>query len=336
MDERFSALEAWLRRQPGLPPFSLVPASGDASFRRYFRVVGENSSSIAMDAPPPNEDCRPFVRMSGILRGLGLNAPEVRAADLDRGFLLLDDLGDRHYLDALDEGSVERLYGDALAALVVIQACGPRAGLPPYDRPLLLREMGLFSEWLLRGLLGLELTATEQALLDQVFTLLADSALEQPQVCVHRDYHSRNLLVTAAPSPGILDFQDALVGPLTYDLVSLLRDCYVAWPREQVRDWALGYRELALQSGVAPVLDEAQFLRWFDLMGVQRHLKASGIFARLQLRDGKSGYLADIPRTLGYVTALGPEYPELRGLVGVIEERVIPGLKRLGVRTETG
>ena len=236
----------------------------------------------------------------------------------------------------MDEGSVERLYGDALAALVVIQACGPRAGLPPYDRPLLLREMGLFSEWLLRGLLGLELTATEQALLDQVFTLLADSALEQPQVCVHRDYHSRNLLVTAAPSPGILDFQDALVGPLTYDLVSLLRDCYVAWPREQVRDWALGYRELALQSGVAPVLDEAQFLRWFDLMGVQRHLKASGIFARLQLRDGKSGYLADIPRTLGYVTAFGPEYPELRGLVGVIEERVIPGLKRLGVRTETG
>jgi aminoglycoside/choline kinase family phosphotransferase len=154
-------------------------------------------------------------------------------------------------------------------------------------------------------------------------------------VCVHRDYHARNLLVTAAPSPGILDFQDALVGPLTYDLVSLLRDCYIAWPRERVRDWALGYRELALQSGVTPTLGEAQFLRWFDLMGVQRHLKASGIFARLQLRDGKSGYLADIPRTLGYVAALGGEYPELRGLCGLIEERVMPGLERLGVRTET-
>ena len=159
MDERLSALEAWLRRQPGLPPFSLAPASGDASFRRYFRVAGQDGSFIAMDAPPPNEDCRPFVRMSGILRGLGLNAPGVRAADLARGFLLLDDLGDRHYLDALDEDSAERLYGDALAALVVIQACGPRAGLPPYDRPLLLREMELFPEWLLQGLLGLELTA---------------------------------------------------------------------------------------------------------------------------------------------------------------------------------
>ena len=148
---------------------------------------------------------------------------------------------------------------------------------------------------------------------------------------MHRDYHARNLLVTAAPSPGILDFQDALVGPVTYDLVSLLRDCYVAWPRDRVRDWALGYRELALQSGVAPSLDEAQFLRWFDLMGVQRHLKASGIFARLQLRDGKPGYLADIPRTLGYVVDLAPDYPELRGLAGLIQERVTPGLGRLGV-----
>jgi aminoglycoside/choline kinase family phosphotransferase len=334
MDERLFALDDWLRRQPGLPPFSMVPASGDASFRRYFRVVRADGSCIAMDAPPPNEDCRPFVRMSRILRELGLNAPEVRAADLDRGFLLLDDLGDRHYLDALDEDSVERLYGDALAALVVIQSCGPRAGLPPYDRSLLLREMGLFPQWLLRGLLDLELSAAEQAMLERAFTLLANSALEQPRVCVHRDYHARNLLVTAAPSPGILDFQDALVGPVTYDLVSLLRDCYVAWPSDRVRNWALGYRELALQSGVASAPDEDQFLRWFDLMGVQRHLKASGIFARLQLRDGKSGYLADIPRTLGYVVELAPEYPELRGLVELIGERVLPGLERMGVRGE--
>lgn len=331
MDERLSALDAWLRAQPGLGSFTRTAASGDASFRRYFRISGERGSFIAMDAPPPNENCGPFVRMSRVLREMGLNAPEVLAADLEQGFLLLGDLGQCHYLDVLDADSVDRLYGDALGALVVIQACGPRVGLPPYDRPLLLREMSLFPEWLLEGLLGLALSERERSQLEQVFSLLADSALEQPRVCVHRDYHSRNLLVTPAPSPGILDFQDALVGPLTYDLVSLLRDCYVAWPRDQVRAWALGYRELALQSGVAPELDEARFLRWFDLMGAQRHLKASGIFARLQLRDGKSGYLADIPRTLGYVRDLAPDYPELCGLGELIANRVFPALAEVGV-----
>lgn len=331
MDARLSALDRWLQEQPGLAPFSLTPASGDASFRRYFRVTANGSSYIAMDAPPPNENCRPFVRMARSLREIGLNAPEVLASDLERGFLLLGDLGQRHYLELLNSDTVDRLYGDALGALVVIQACGPREDLPPYDRPLLLREMGLFPEWLLEGLLDIRLGDDERTQLAATFERLAESALEQPRVCVHRDFHSRNLLVTNRQNPGILDFQDALLGPITYDLVSLLRDCYLAWPRERVRDWALGYRELALQSGVVPTLDEARFLRWFDLMGAQRHLKAAGIFARLQLRDGKPGYLPDIPRTLGYVAELAPDYPELAWLGELIGERVLPGLHDLGI-----
>ena len=326
MDERKQALTAWLTRQPGLAPFSLELASGDASFRRYFRIETPVGSFVAMDAPPENEHCAPFVKIAGALADLGLNVPRVYAEDLDRGWLLLSDLGSRHYLEELNQSTVDRLYGDALSALVVIQACGPREGLPPYDRALLLREMGLFREWLLLRQLSLALSPEDEAMLDRTFSLLADSALAQPRVCVHRDYHSRNLLVTDSPSPGILDFQDALVGPVTYDPVSLLRDCYVAWPRERVAEWALGYLELAIQSGVLERVTERVYMRWFDLMGVQRHLKASGIFARLNLRDRKPGYLADIPRTLGYIVELAPDYPELAEIGALIGERVLPAL----------
>jgi aminoglycoside/choline kinase family phosphotransferase len=326
MDEREQALKSWLSRQPGLETFSLEPASGDASFRRYFRVKVPGGSYIAMDAPPENESCGPYVRIADAFAELGLNVPRIYAQDLEQGWLLLSDLGTRHYLEALNQSTVERLYGDALGALAVIQACGPREGLPPYDRQLLLREMGLFSEWLLLRQLSLTLSAEQAQMLDRVFALLADSALEQPRVCVHRDYHSRNLLVTGSPNPGILDFQDALLGPVTYDLVSLLRDCYLAWPRERVMEWVLGYLELAVQSGVLEPVPEGVFVRWFDLMGVQRHLKASGIFARLNLRDHKPGYLADIPRTLGYIVELGPDYPELADLEELIRERVLPSL----------
>jgi hypothetical protein len=302
----------------------MEPASADASFRRYFRVRANGKTLIAMDAPPANEDCRPFVTIARTFAALGLHVPKVIADDLERGFLLLEDLGSELYLDVLSPGNAQRLYGDALGALAIIQACGPREGLPDYDHALLMRELGLFREWLLERQLGMSLSAADEEMLGATCEFLARSALEQPRVCVHRDYHSRNLLVTDSPSPGILDFQDAVVGPVTYDLVSLLRDCYIAWPRNQVEDWARGYYELAVQSGVLRVEHESPFLRWFDLMGVQRHLKASGIFARLNQRDGKPAYLRDIPRTLNYIVQVADGYPELASLGRMIENDALP------------
>jgi N-acetylmuramate 1-kinase len=327
MPLREMLLRSWLAEVAGLDGFTMELASGDASFRRYFRLtLHDGGTRIAMDAPPEREDCRPFVTVAGHLGGLGLNVPVVHQADLDQGFLLLSDLGSEHYLDQLNQGQTGRLYADALSALLVMQACGNTDWLPPYSRELLLREMNLFREWLLGRHLQLTLDQDDQQMLDALFEQLVANALEQPQVFVHRDYHSRNLLVTPAPNPGIIDFQDAVSGPVTYDLVSLLKDCYVSWPREQVREWVLGYYELALQSGVLRKEHEGAFLRWFDLMGVQRHLKAAGIFARLNIRDGKPGYLQDIPRTLGYIVDLVPEYPELSPLAELISERVLPAL----------
>ncbi len=327
MPQREKLLKEWLDVAVGQVEFSLEPASGDASFRRYFRAtLPDGTTRVVMDAPPENEDCRPFIDVAGHLGGLGLNVPVVYASDLDQGFLLLSDLGSKLYLDLLSQGESKRLYADALSALLVIQACGRRDDLPEYSRELLLKEMGLFREWLLGRHLELSIAESEQQMLDGMFELLVDNALQQPQVFVHRDYHSRNLLVTPAPNPGILDFQDAVIGPVTYDLVSLLKDCYINWPREQVREWVFGYYELALQSGVLRSEHEDAFLRWFDLMGVQRHLKAAGIFARLNIRDGKPGYLQDIPRTLGYIVELMPEYPELVPLAALIRARVLPAL----------
>jgi aminoglycoside/choline kinase family phosphotransferase len=327
MPERIALLKKWLAEAAELRDIELYPASGDASFRRYFRMELEDGSTrIAMDAPPDQEDCRPFVKIATALEALGLRVPHIYAQDLELGYLLLSDLGTELYLDLLNVDTADRLYGDALSALAVIQARGPRQGLPLYDRKLLLQEMELFREWLVGRQLGLDLSGDEQQMLDALFGFLADNALQQPQVCVHRDYHSRNLMRTSAPTPGILDFQDAVVGPVTYDLVSLLRDCYIRWPREQVEEWAMNYYLLALQSGVLRNEHEGAFLRWFDLMGVQRHLKAAGIFARLNQRDGKPGYLQDIPRTLGYIVELAPDYPELAGLGALIEQRVLPGL----------
>lgn len=288
-----------------------------------------------MDAPPENEDCRPFVDIARALFDIGLHVPKIIEEDLEQGFLLLDDLGDRLYLDELNEDTVERLYGDAIGALVTLQACGPEHHeLPPYDEDLLMQEMELFREWFLNRHLELELNHEINQMLDQTFKILADNALQQPRVCVHRDYHSRNLMVTDAHNPGILDFQDAVVGPVTYDLVSLLRDCYIAWPREQVEDWALGFHELAMQSGILNRElhdDEIQFLRWFDLMGVQRHLKAIGIFARLNHRDGKSGYLQDIPRTMHYVEEVSGRYEEFGQLHEFIRSEVKPAMARAGM-----
>ena len=327
MGERRASLQSWAEEQLGWPNVELTPASTDASFRRYFRVERDGNSYILMDAPPDKEDCAPFVHVSRLLQELGLHVPEVIAADA-RGFLLLSDLGHRQYLDELNEQTVDRLYGDALGALATLQSCAVAdCGLPAYDRELLLFEMSLFRDWLLGSHLGMQLNDAQLAGLNRSFDTLADNALQQPVVCVHRDYHSRNLMISDYHNPGILDYQDAVTGPMTYDLVSLLRDCYIRWPRERVESWALGYYELALQTGILrpDQADEQQFLRWFDWMGVQRHLKAAGIFARLYHRDGKSGYLEDIPRTLGYVEEVCTRYPELEEL-GVLTQQVVSRL----------
>jgi aminoglycoside/choline kinase family phosphotransferase len=337
MPQRIEQLKHWLNTLPGLDGYTFEPASGDASFRRYFRIGVAQKSYIAMDAPPEKEDPKPFVQVAEAFEAIGLNVPHIHAKDLDKGFMLLEDLGAVLYLDRLSSETADRLYGDALGALVTLQACGPRTGLPLYDRNLLMTEMGLFRDWLLERQLELTLNQHEKQLLDQTFKDLADSALQQPQVCVHRDYHSRNLMVRSQHNPGVLDFQDAVIGPVTYDLVSLLRDCYIEWPEDQVLDWAAGYFELACQSGVLSPEHEASFMTWFDLMGVQRHLKASGIFARLNQRDGKPGYLKDIPRTLNYIDRVGDRQESLQDFVAFLRQRVIPTLNtfsRMGKGTQ--
>jgi aminoglycoside/choline kinase family phosphotransferase len=324
--ERLEQLKHWLESELDFSEYTLNPASADASFRRYFRVIHKGESLIVMDAPAEKEDSRPFIDISRMFFDVGLNVPAVIDEDLQQGFLLLSDLGNQPYLEALTNDSVERLYGDALSALATIQSCIPDHGaLPCYTRTLLLSEMALFREWLLGKHLDIALDGGQAATVDAAFEQLADNALQQPQVCVHRDYHSRNLMLTERNNPGILDFQDAVIGPVTYDLVSLLRDCYIAWPRARVEDWALGYQQLALQSGILREEheDPVRFLRWFDLMGIQRHLKAAGIFARLNHRDGKPGYLGDIPRTLGYVVEVAQRYDELAAFGEFVEANVV-------------
>jgi len=306
-----------------------VPASGDASFRRYFRLQSGDQSFIAMDAPPDREDSVPFVTIAGYLEAMQLNAPRVIEADLDSGFLLLSDLGSRQYLDALNDNAAQaiRLYDDAIRALLVMQDRGAafQSHLPPYDDELLRFELSLFHDWLCGTHLGIEFDEESEELWQQCCDLLVANALDQPQVFVHRDYHSRNLMVTEKGNPGILDFQDAVEGPLTYDLVSLLKDCYVKWPADHVWSWALDFYN-GCDASLREQVDAAQFRHYFELMGVQRHIKAAGIFARLLHRDGKEGYLKDVPRTLSYIVELGPRYEELAWLVGLIEERVLPGL----------
>jgi aminoglycoside/choline kinase family phosphotransferase len=321
--QRIEQITRWLRHDVGLPPFDLAPASADASFRRYFRIAFGGETRIVMDAPPDKEDTGPFIKVARMFDEIGLHVPRILQENRDSGFLLLSDLGNEQYLPNLNEKSVGKLYRDALDALAELQAKGPRGNeLPPYDRALLLREMELFREWFIGRHLHIKLGEEEQDILNKAFDLLAESALEQPSVAVHRDYHSRNLMVIE-PNPGILDFQDAVIGPFTYDLVSVLRDCYIDWPRNWVEQWALGFHDLSLQNGVTTMNDQAEFLRWFDLMGVQRHLKAIGIFARLNHRDGKPGYLKDIPRTLNYVRDVASRYRDLKPLGDFIESRVV-------------
>jgi aminoglycoside/choline kinase family phosphotransferase len=317
-DSRLAALTHWVVSDLGFSGCRIEPASADASFRRYFRLSRGTDTYIVMDAPPEKENSAPFVSVARMLAGMGLNVPIVLAKDLAQGFLLLSDLGSRQYLDELKAGrDVDRLYAQALSALVTMQTSGdPAAGapaaceLPRYDRNLLLREMELFPEWFLGRHLGLAVGAPERALLDRLFEVLVHFATAQPAAFVHRDYHSRNLLLTPQNNPGILDFQDAVWGPVTYDAVSLLKDCYIAWPAERVREWLRAYREQLIAAGFAVGGDAHEFTRWFDLMGLQRHIKVLGIFARLFYRDGKPGYLKDLPRVLEYTRVAAAAYPE--------------------------
>lgn len=326
LSERQVLLREWLEAVLGCDELELSSASSDASFRRYWRFRHRDRSLIAVDAPPQTENNAAFVRMARALRDTGLNVPAIVAEDQVRGFMLVTDLGQRLYLDHLSSDNVDRLYGDAIGALIALQAAGPRNGLPAYDADFLRRELGIFDEWLLGGLLSIRVDDELRALLDAVYEILLKNALEQPTVCVHRDFHSRNLMLADRGNPGILDFQDAVLGPVSYDLVSLLKDCYIDWPRARVEDWAMAYFNLATESGVLRAEQAPHFLRWFDLMGVQRHLKAAGIFCRLWLRDDRSDYLQYLPRTLGYVVALHSCYPELSPLTEFLSDRVMPRL----------
>lgn len=283
-----------------------------------------------MDAPPDQEDCKPFVRIAGYLEAMQLNAPRVLEANLDDGFLLLTDLGATQYLEKLtsDTTVAALLYDDALRALTLMQNRGAvfQNLLPPYDFDMLHFELSLFHDWLCEEHLHIEFSTDDETQWKQLCEVLVSSAIDQPQVFVHRDYHSRNLMVTDNNSPGILDFQDAVEGPLTYDLVSLLKDCYIRWPQEQIAIWSRSFYHSS-DASIRRRVTEDQFMRYFDLMGVQRHLKAAGIFARLNHRDGKPAYMADVPRTLGYIVELGPRYDELEFLVALINERCLPKLQ---------
>jgi aminoglycoside/choline kinase family phosphotransferase len=317
-------LTRWVSDDLGFRDGTIAPASSDASFRRYFRVTRGSDTYIVMDAPPDKEDLAPFLKVARILSDIGVNAPAVLARDVKRGLLLLSDLGTELYLDAFSEATaVDRLYRDALAALRAIQTADAAFGadLPRYDHALLMREMELMPEWFLERHLGLKPTAAQRQMLDELFQVLAQAAASQPAAIVHRDYHSRNLLVSAEHNPGIIDFQDAVWGPVTYDVVSLLKDCYIAWPAPRVRDWAIEYRESLLQQGFQAG-SAPEFLRWFDLIGLQRHIKVLGIFARLYYRDGKSGYLKDLPRVLDYTRAAAAAYPETAVFAKFLESHI--------------
>ncbi len=316
-DDRRATLERWIAgRHPGAA-FRLSPASADASFRRYFRAAFDDGRSlIAMDAPPDKEDCRPFVRVAGMLRAAGVNAPEVVAQDLAQGFLLLTDLGTRTYLEALDAAGAPQLFGDATDALIRWQLATRPGELPPYDEALLRREMNLFPEWFLRKHLGI---TVQDEPLETIFALLVKNALAQPAVYVHRDYMPRNLMV-CEPNPGVLDFQDAVIGPITYDIVSLLRDAFLSWEEERVLDWSVRYWEKAKRARLPVEADFGEFWRALEWMGLQRHLKVLGIFARINYRDGKPKYLADAPRFVNYALSVARRYRELAPLARLLEE----------------
>ena len=319
-DVRRDALERWLAPHLHGASFTLTPASEDASFRRYWRATLEDGKSyVAMDAPPDKEDCRPFVRVARMLADAGVHAPQVLAQDLAQGFLLLSDLGTRTYLQQLNTDNAAALFADATDALLRWQLATRAGELPPYDEALLRREMNLFPEWYLGRHLKKELSQAQKASLEKIFQLLVKSALAQPAVYVHRDYMPRNLMV-CDPNPGVLDFQDAVIGPIAYDAVSLVRDAFVSWEEQFVLDCAARYWEKAKKAGLPVAADFAEFWRAFEWIGLQRHLKVLGIFARINYRDGKPKYLADTPRFIGYARSVAKRYGELAPLARLLDE----------------
>lgn len=348
-DTRRQQLQDWARQQ--LSPLhgdstvasaELEMVSGDASFRRYFRMVADNQPYIAVDAPPEHEDNTRFVNICQMFLDAGTHAPTVQAQDFEQGFLLLEDLGDALYLDTLlrcqEQGDIARadeLYRQAIDALVQFQHGIEKEKLDPFDSSELQREMRLFDEWFCEGLLGLELNTEERLLIQSCFDFLEQAALQQTEVAVHRDYHSRNLLITQ-PNPGIIDFQDAVAGAYSYDLVSLLRDCYIRWDEARLTDWLVYYHQLASERGVIQQVSLQQLRRDFDLMGLQRHLKVMGIFCRLFLRDKKSRYLADIPLVMNYFLEVAECYPELDEFVVWFKLRVTPvAQEKLAIKLAT-
>lgn len=338
-DARLALVRSWLTNELGLRPERVEPASSDASFRRYFRAFCNGETFVIMDAPPDKEDVRPYLKVTGLLESLGVHVPHVHEADIPNGLLLLEDLGVTQYLQRLNAGDdPDRLYGDALFALAEIQTRGTDAAreLAPYDREPLARELALMPEWFCRRHLELTLADAENQVMADAFEFLIAEALMQPAVFVHRDFHSRNLMVLTERNPGVIDFQDALRGPIGYDLVSLLKDCYIGWPRERVESWVSGYRNLLRSRGGPGGRDDKEFLRWFDLIGLQRHIKVLGIFARLWYRDGKAGYLRDLPLTLEYVRDTSRRYSELAAFSELLERRIAPGLPGANERVSKG
>jgi aminoglycoside/choline kinase family phosphotransferase len=338
-DARLALVHSWLSKDLGIRPERIEPASSDASFRRYFRAFRNGETFVIMDAPPGKEDVRPYVKVTGLLESLGVHVPHVLESDVANGLLLLEDLGVTQYLQRLQAGDdPDRLYGDALYTLAEIQTRGLEAAreLAPYDREVFAREMGLMPEWFTKRHLDLTLSDAEGQIVADAFEFLIGEALMQPTVFVHRDFHSRNLMVTTERNPGVIDFQDALCGPIGYDLVSVLKDCYIGWPRERVEQWVIGYRNLIRAQGGPGGRDSAEFMRWFDLIGMQRHIKVLGIFARLWYRDGKPGYLRDLPLTLEYVRDTAWRYPELESFAELVERRFVTELPKAHARAMSG
>lgn len=317
---RLEALQYWVRKQFPNQAIEFAPASADASFRRYFRARLGDASYVVMDAPTEHENCRPFIHVAGLFKEAGANVPEVLAADLEQGFLLLTDLGDTTYLQALNEQSADSLYRDAIATLIDMQLASKPGVLLEYDAPSLMREMCLFPDWYVTRQLDFELTTDTRAELDAYLETINRACLAQPQVYVHRDYHSRNLMVEDDRNPGVLDFQDAVYGPITYDLVSLFKDAYIAWDDDRILDWVVRYWERARKAGLPVHADFGEFYRAFEWMGMQRHLKVLGIFARLYHRDGKSGYLKDMPLVMRYLRSALERYNELAGLAKLLDK----------------
>lgn len=317
--QRRQQLTEWLHSQFPNESFSLAPASADASFRRYFRATfADGTTKVVMDAPPQHEDCRPFLHIAKLFEDAGTHVPHVYAQDLEQGFLLLSDLGNTTYLQALNAGTAMGLYGAATDALIKIQLASRDNELPPYDEALLLREMRLFPEWYIGKHLNVTLNDAQNAKLETVFARIIANNLAQPRVYVHRDYHSRNLMVTE-PNPGIIDFQDAVYGPITYDLASLFKDAYIRWEEAQVIDWLIRYWEKARKAGLPVADDFSVFYRDYEWMAVQRHLKVLGIFARLYHRDGKEGYLKDLPLVMAYLRAACVRYIDLKPLLNLLD-----------------